>query len=227
MKRFCLYLVALLMLTMLTIPRLSAQSIVQWFEKFPQKREIVSLDNSPTNSVLIDAKNSYLRITTAFKSDGGTVQTTTTVFKMFLSEDGTQNFAYQVVDDAGKGNSCLKSVTKLFVVQDDGEWKDVTSVLMPSVRLSEFYGKKNVPNLMDVNGVVSYSPEHNKSGIGLGVALELPQQGSTVLARLLPRCDQTALPEYTQLLAECKYKTIELMWDSAHSWFIISKKLER
>lgn len=210
-----------------TTPKnIAPKTIAEWFEKFPNKREFVSLTASPTNAVVIDAQNNYLRITTASKTETA-VQTTTTVFKMFMNTDGTPHFAYQVADDAGKGNGCLKSVTSLFVVQDDGEWKDVTTVLVPSVRISEFYGKKNVPNLMDVNGVISLTPDHNRSGTGLGVVLELPQQGNTVLARLLPRCDTAALPEYTQLLADCKFKTIELGWDAAHTWFIIAKKLEK
>jgi hypothetical protein len=203
-----------------------AQDITHFFEKFPHKQESISLTASPTNLVMLDTQHHYIRVSSATKTET-TVQTTTTVFMMFTNADGMQHFAYQTVTDDGKGNGCLKSVTKMYVVQDDGEWKDVTSQLIPSVRLSEFYGKKNAPNLMDVNGVISSTREHNRDGIGLGVALEFPQQGTTVLVRLLPRCETTVLPEYTQLLADCKFKTIELLWDAKNSWFIIGKKFEK
>ncbi len=204
----------------------SAQNIANFFEKFPHKQDNVSLTASPTNLVMIDTQHNYIRVTSAMKTET-TVQTTTTVFMMFTNAEGTQHFAYQTAEDNGKGNGCIKSVTKMYVIQDDGEWKDVTTQLIPSVRLSEFYGKKNSPNLMDVNGVISSTREHNRDGIGLGVALEFPPQGTTILARLLPRCETVVLPEYTQLLADCKFKTIELLWDAKNSWFIIGKKFEK
>ncbi len=206
----------------------SAQTIADWFEKFPHKRGQVSLQSAPDNAVLVDTKNYYVRVASATKTETA-LQTTSTVFKMFINEDGTQHFAYQVVEDNGGGSGCVKSVTKMYIVQDDGEWKDVTSILLPSVRLSEFYGKKNVPNLMDVNGVISLTPKHNQEGTGLGVALEIPQKGTTVLAHLLPRCDNgnSVSQEYTALLQECKYKSIELLWDTQHTWFIVGKKFEK
>lgn len=216
----------LLVFEVVSVASISAQTIKDWFEKFPQKRELVSFTDSPTNKVMLDFKNHYLRITTASKSESG-IQTTTTIFKMFFNEDGTQHFAYLVADDEGKGNGCVKSTLKIYVVQDDAEWKDVTAILVPSLRLSEFYGKKNVPNLIDVNGTISYTPEQNRNSIGLGLAWELPQMGTSITARLIPRCDTKVLPEYAQLLQECKYKAIDLAWDAVHTWFIISKKLEK
>ncbi|TAE32752.1 MAG: hypothetical protein EAZ92_01230 [Candidatus Kapaibacterium sp.] len=205
---------------------LSAQTIADWFEKFPHKREYISLQSAPNNAVIVDTKNYYVRVASVLKT-GNSLQTTSTVFKMFINEDGTQHFAYQFVDDNSNGSGCVKSVTKIYTVQDNGEWKDVTPMLLPSVRLSEFYGKKNIPNLIDMNGVISFTPKQNQEGTGLGVALEIPQKGTTLLAHLLPRCESSVLPEYATLLQECKYKTIELLWDTQHTWFIIGKKLEK
>jgi hypothetical protein len=230
----------LLAFTLMATQTVVAQNIAHFFEKFPYKQESVSLTASPTNLVVMDTQHNYIRVTSALKTETTVqtttttvqttitaVQTTTTVFMMFTNAEGLQHFAYQTAEDDGKGNGCLKSVTKLYVVQDDGEWKDVTAQLVPSLRLSEFYGKKNVPNFIDVNGVISSTREHNRDGIGLGVALELPQLGTTLLARLLPRCQTAVLPEYALLLAECKFKTIELLWDPKNTWFIIGKKFEK
>jgi hypothetical protein len=223
---FILIMFVLIMFVAVTQEEVVAQDITNLFEKFPYKQETVSLTASPTNLVMIDTQHNYIRVTSAIKTETS-VQTTTTVFMMFTNAEGTQYFAYQTAEDNGKGNGCIKSITKMYVVQDDGEWKDVSAQLIPSVRLSEFYGKKSSPNLMDVNGVISSTREHNRDGIGLGVALEFPQQGKTLLVRLLPRCETTVLPEYVQLLADCKFKTIELLWDAKNSWFIIGKKFEK
>jgi hypothetical protein len=233
---------------MILAPGLSAQSVREAFVQFPFKQDGISIVASSTNQVALDSNAEFIRIVTtselpmmtntgtaASSGDNAGAATSasqtllatppvTTVFKSFTSEDGTKYYAYAVGQNFTE-TSCSKSTMKMYLA-DAGEWRDVSSQLLPSLRISEFYGKKNTPNLVDMNGIISFTQEHNVRGVGLGIDYVLPEKGSVVEARLVRRCSPgSPLPaEYEKLYQECQYKSIELIWDKEHVWFITAKK---
>lgn len=176
---------------------------------------------SPTNKVVYDATNGYLSIKTTTNPD--THSSEQTVFVLFLADDGTKYYAHQEITDPGGGDGCKRSTLRMYLL-DAGEWRDVTSQLLPSVRISEFYGQKSTPNLIDVKGIISYTPDDNRRGIGLGIDYTLPQIGTTIQATLAYRCENDVTPEYLKLYKECKFKMIELLWNKQNGWFIMGKK---
>lgn len=197
-----------------------AQSHREVFQRFPHKRPEASVTPSKSNLVVYDAEAGYLSIKIL-----GDPDPTTNVevnFVLYKTEDGTKYYAYQEMSDSPQ-SPCKRASLK-FYVQDGGEWRDVTGELLPSVRISEFYGQKNTPNLIDVGGIISYSPEDNKRGTGLGIDYSLPRKGTTIQATLTHRCETVILSEYKKLFEDCKFKTIELLWNKQTGWFLMGKK---
>jgi hypothetical protein len=199
---------------------LHAQSLREVFQRFPLKRPEASMTASPTNNVFYDADNGYLSIKTTPVAE--TETTMQTVFARYTADDGTKYYAYQEITES-RANPCRRAFLKFYLLDAD-EWRDVTAQLLPSVRISEFYGQKSTPNLIDVNGIISYSPDDNKHGIGLGIDYVLPQKGTMITATLVHRCDTAIKPEYKTLLNDCKFKTIELLWNKQNGWFLMGKK---
>ncbi len=220
MKQFFFALLLSTFIVLWNVP-VSAQSLREVFQRFPLKRPEASMTPSPTNKVVYDATNGYLSIKTTTNPD--THSSEQTVFVLFLADDGTKYYAHQEITDPGDGDGCKRSTLKMYLL-DAGEWRDVTSQLLPSVRISEFYGQKSTPNLIDVKGIISYTPDDNQRGIGLGIDYTLPQIGTTIQAALAYRCENDVTPEYLKLYKECKFKMIELLWNKQNGWFIMGKK---
>ncbi|MBL7990859.1 MAG: hypothetical protein JNN25_05440 [Candidatus Kapabacteria bacterium] len=220
MKRISQVLLSSVFIALWNVP-VFAQSLREVFQRFPLKRPEVSMTPSRTNKVVYDATNGYLSIKTTTNPD--TQSSEQTVFVLFLADDGTKYYAHQEINDPGGGDGCKRSTLKMYLL-DAGEWRDVTSQLLPSVRISEFYGQKSTPNLIDVKGIISYTPDDNQRGIGLGIDYTLPQIGTTIQASLAYRCENDVTPEYLKLYKECKFKMIELLWNKQNGWFIMGKK---
>lgn len=220
MKRLSLFLFFNVLLALHVLP-LSAQSLREVFQRFPLKRPEASMTPSPTNKVIYDVANGYLSIKTTTAAETGATEQI--VFSLFIAEDGTKYYAYQEITDPGSGDGCKRGRLKIYLL-DAGEWRDATAQLLPSVRISEFYGQKSTPNLIDVNGIISYTPTDNQHGIGLGIDYTLPQIGTTIQATLAFRCENDVTSEYLKLYKECKFKTIELLWNKENGWFIMGKK---
>lgn len=198
---------------------LIGQSHREVFQRFPYKNPEASITPSKSNLVVYDAEAGYLSIKILNDAEPTTMEVN---FVLYKTEDGTKYYAYQEITDSPK-SPCKKAFLK-FYVQDDGEWRDVTGQLLPSVRISEFYGQKNTPNLIDVGGIISYTPDDNKRGIGLGIDYALPRKGTTLQATLAHRCETAMSAEYKKLFDECKFKTIELLWNKQAGWFLMGKK---
>lgn len=219
-QRFLSLLLGLLALCCFAAP-LSAQSLHEMYQRFPFRRPEATLTPSKTNLVQYDAANGYLSIETITNQETRTSDRT--VFVLFIAEDGTKYYAYQEIHNPGDGDGCPKSALKIYVF-DDGEWRDVTWQLLPTVRLGEFYGKKMTPKVIDHNGVISFTNEDNKAGNGLGVDFTLPRKGTTIIANLVIRCNIEPLPAYLKLYKECSFKTIELLWDKQNAYFLLGKR---
>jgi hypothetical protein len=200
---------------------LFAQSLREVFQRFPLKRPETSMTPSQTNKVVYDATNGYLSIKSITNAE--THSSEQVVFTLFVAEDGTKYYAYQEINDPGGADGCKQGKLKMYLL-DAGEWRDVTAQLLPSVRISEFYGKKGAPSLIDVNGIISYTSADNQRGQGLGIDYTLPQIGTTIQATLAYRCENDVTAEYLKLYKECKFKTIELLWNKQNGWFIMGKK---
>ncbi len=197
---------------------MQAQSHREVFQRFPFKRPEASITPSKTNLVTYNADEGYLSIQIREEAN----MAIDVNFVLFKADDGTKYYAYQEIVETA--NAACKRAFLKFYVQDDGEWRDVTGQLLPSVRISEFYGQKSTPNLVDVGGIISYTPDDNKRGVGLGIDYTLPKKGTSIQATLANRCEAAVQADYKKLYDECKFKTIELLWNKQNGWFLMGKK---
>ncbi|MCS6808509.1 MAG: hypothetical protein RML40_07030 [Bacteroidota bacterium] len=216
--------VVLAILTAISAPQntlcVYAQNFCAVFERFPFKHVEISIIPSASNRVVCDEEHGYLMV----RTQATTGRTLEIAFVSFHADDGTIYYAYQEIISQ-KQSPCRRASLRFYVCDGD-EWREVTYQVLPSVRISEFYGQRTVPNVIDSRGVMSLTPDDNAQGIGLGIDYTLPRKGEPIMhATLVYRCnDATPKKEYQQLYRSCKYKTIELLWNKENGWFLIGSK---
>ena len=179
-----------------------------------------SLLPSNTNAVTIDEENAVIRIV-----NNSTGKPVITVFRIYIGAGGVEYFAHQRM--IGNSNECtFRSQTRIYTLADE-KWTDVTTQVLPKLKLSDFYGKRSPKLSFETQNVLSLTKEHYETGDGVAIHYGIPNFGYRIFSRLLPQCGngkKENLPEYEKIFEAAEFSLIELVWNREEKKFEIDVK---
>lgn len=170
-----------------------AQTIREWYDRFPHKHEDFSSTPVCADSVLTDIKNAFLFI--ECRAYGVPVENT---FTYFVKADKSKVFAYRYYNDGGAGSP--ESLTRFFTFSN-GLWTDVTQQVLPAVGFSDFWDKtKPLPAVKYQRVIFEYV---------------LPRFGTTMVVKIHAEStvDNFIEADYYDVLSPALKRTVQLVWN--------------
>ncbi|MBX2960964.1 MAG: hypothetical protein KF687_00550 [Cyclobacteriaceae bacterium] len=191
---------ATFILANLMILTLQAQTIREWYDRFPHKHQDFINVPDCADSVLTDTKNAFLFI--KCWEYGVPVENT---FTYFVKADKSKVFAYRYFNDGGAGSP--ESLTRFYTFSN-GTWTDVTKQVLPAVGFSDFWDKtKPLPAANYQRVIYEYV---------------LPRFGTTIVVKVHTEStvDNFIAADYYDVLAPVLKRTVQLVWNRELGKFI-------